>query len=87
MIVNFYSLRDSVGEMFEPPFLAHNDGLAGRAIIHNCRDQNSRMYLCQKDLWLYQVGSFDDVSGLLGPLHEPRKIINLHDLLTAQGAS
>ena len=61
MIVQIYSIYDSVSQSFVTPFYMHNDGLAIRAFSDNVNDsQGGNLFKHSEQFTLFHLGEFDD---------------------------
>lgn len=67
MKLKAYSIYDSKGTIFNAPFFQHNAGLALRAFADLANDPQSTLFRHAGDFVLYEVGEFDDTTGLLAP--------------------
>lgn len=65
MIYPIYSIRDSVLDAFEPPFLALHDAAASRTFRNLLDDSGSPYNQNKADYSLWRVGEFDTVEGVL----------------------
>ena len=59
-----YSIFDSVAEIFNKPFLSHNDRDATRSFIQGINDQ---AFQNKGDYYLYLIGEFNDHTGEITP--------------------
>lgn len=69
MILNLYSIRDNLAEVFNKPFTSINDATAKRAFIGSMQQAEHK-----DDYALYAVGSYNDASGELNG-HPPVRIM------------
>jgi len=74
MIQKMYSIRDSKGEIFHPPFFQKTHGEAERTFHKLTNDDKSSMFLYPEDYDLYYIGEYDDNTGKLESLDTPHHI-------------
>lgn len=72
MVLKVYSIRDSKGEKYFPPFYKTTHGEAERDFTTAARDAKSTISLYPEDFDLYYLGTYDDESGKLSPLDAPQ---------------
>lgn len=58
-----FSIRDNKSQIFQPPFMAHNNADAERSIIAAASAPNSMIGQFPTDFELYFVGKYDDSTG------------------------
>lgn len=63
MNVKIYSIFDSCAESYLQPFFAFNRGSAIRMFTASLADETSVFCKYPNEYILYEIGSFDDVSG------------------------
>lgn len=81
MLLNVFSVFDVKAAHYGQPFFMANRGAAQRAIQMQLRqDQSSLLAQYPADFQLYQLGTFDDDSGLFNPV-SPQFIISVADLV------
>lgn len=68
MITKAFSLFDSKAQAFGLPFYAPAVGLAVRSVCDAAKERETLMAKHAADFTLYQVGEFDDATGLLTPM-------------------
>ena len=83
MQVLYFSLYDSVGEYFLPPFSAVSDTVAARAVKHALVDSQNDVSKSPQDFSLYRLATFDDSSGLFAPQDPPVFITRCNQLINA----
>lgn len=66
-----YCVRDDIAEVFMPPFASINDNTAMRDFINGVHDKQEK-----NDLTLYQIGQFNDASGIVVPLTSPKRLLS-----------
>lgn len=71
MIKVMCSVFDSKAACFSNPFYSPNIPVATRDFSAACMDKNSGISRNPEDYSLFQVGTFDDESGLLTPTLPP----------------
>lgn len=75
MELRVYSIRDSKGEIFAPPFLKKTHGEAERDFTTLTRDEKSMVYKYPEDFDLWYLGTFDDNSGKFNSLETPQHVL------------
>lgn len=81
MIVGLYAVQDAVGGQFHPPFVAHTPGTAERFVADMIRQDGHPYNLHPGDYFLWHVGSYDQVQGLVLPLEGgPTRLLCLDQL-------
>ena len=78
--LNFYCIYDSTAAVYYPPFTFKIDQQAIRAFAVTMDSPNSNMSLFPQDYSLYCLGSFDEITGMLQPLKNPRRVITAMEL-------
>lgn len=74
MQLKAFSIRDSKGEIFHPPFYKKTHGEAERDFAQLVQDEKSTIAKFPEDFDLYFVGTYDDNSGLFSALDTPQHI-------------
>jgi hypothetical protein len=64
-----YSIYDSVSEIFNKPFPAHNDADATRAFDDSLMESKRK-----NEYVLYYLGDFNDTTGQINKAQEPVKV-------------
>lgn len=82
MQLKLYSVRDSKGEVYSPPFLAKTPGEAERSFHGLVKDPKTQVGQYPEDYDLYQIGTFDDVAGKIVGLDTPQHIVKAVNLLS-----
>lgn len=59
----FFSIYDAKAKFYQRPFLAPSTGEAIRAFIDSVNDSRYSMSKHPEDFILFEVGTFDDLSG------------------------
>lgn len=80
MVHKAFSIRDSKGEVFNPPFYKHTHGEAERDFTSLVRDEKSMVSKYPEDFDLYHVGTYDDQTGVFKSLETPLHIIKAVNL-------
>lgn len=68
MILKVFSVYDCKVQAYMPPFYCRTTGEALRTWESSCNDGQSMMYKHPGDYTLFEIGSFDELSGNLVPL-------------------
>lgn len=76
-----YSIRDSKGDHYGPPFLQVTHGEAERYFDRLCKDPKAMISQYPDDFSLYHLGTFEDSTGLTKSLPEPSFIIKASTVL------
>lgn len=75
MKLKVYSIFDTAAQAFTQPFFMHNDGLAIRAFQDNVNAKEPNNISQHPDQFaLYLLGDFDDSTGDIDKLEQPRRI-------------
>jgi len=75
MIYRIYSVKDLKAAAFAPPFFLGRDEVAVRTFKSAVNDPTHPMHPHPEDYHLYHVGEFDDETGVITALEQPRFII------------
>lgn len=67
---SLFSVYDVKSTIFSSPFISVNAATAIRAFAHAVNDPSTEIFQYPADYILYEVGSFDDTSGVVSPLSE-----------------
>ena len=85
MKLKMYTLHDKAAAAFTTPFFMANDGLAIRAFQDNVNSENSdNITLHPEQFTLYQSGEFDDITGTIIGLEEPKIVAHGIELVNEQ---
>lgn len=87
MKTNVYAIRDLKGGIFCEPFVQNTHGVAERAFSELLRNPQSLLHKYPEDYQLFQIGEYDDNSGLITSLKAPLHICSAQQLLKAQSAA
>lgn len=82
MISRMYSIFDSAVDAFNQPVYARSDKEFIRMLEQAARSDKS-FQANPRDYVAYHVGEFNDSSGLLVPLKEPRRLMSIAECLAA----
>jgi len=81
MVKKLYAIYDSKSSVHLPPWLAHNDGDAMRQCMAMLEKEDNMISRFSADYNLVNLGSYDDVKGLIEGLNVPKMITNISELL------
>ena len=81
MNYRMYTIRDTKGEVFHPPFYKKTHGEAERDFRTLVNDDKSMQFKYPEDFDLYYVGDYDDQSGKIVPQDSPQHIIKAVQVL------
>lgn len=70
-----FSIRDTKGEIFNPPYFAKTHGEAERQFKTLTNDSKSTINQYPEDFDLYYLGDYDDQTGKLKSLDTPQHLI------------
>lgn len=70
-----YSVYDEKAEFFTVPFFASNTHVAVRSLDRLVNDDSTTVHQFPDDFTLYEIGKFDQDTGLITPLDKPKFII------------
>lgn len=70
-----FSVYDKAVSAFMPPFFARAKGEAIRMFTEACRDQGKPFGKNASDYTLYELGGFDDVSGVF-VTNDPQRVLS-----------
>ena len=69
-----FSMRDSIAEIYLPPFMMRTIGEATRATLNSSKDPQTYLHQSPNDYVLYQIATFDDLTGEYEMLEDKKKI-------------
>lgn len=75
MIQKVFSVRDEKVEAFMPPFFARARGEAVRSFMQAVAENGHPFSKSREDFVLYEIGSFDDISGRFTSV-EPERVMS-----------
>ncbi|MCL4162650.1 UNVERIFIED_CONTAM: hypothetical protein GTU68_008480 [Idotea baltica] len=76
MKLSLFSIYDGVAESYIPPFTLTNSGMAKREFIAATNDPNHKFCQHPQDYTLYELGTFDDQTGLILTHKTQLKLMN-----------
>ena len=76
-----FSIHDSKGEIFNPPFFKSTHGEAERDFQTASQDDQSMISKYPEDFDLYYLGEYDDQTGKFKALPTPQHIIKAVNVL------
>lgn len=65
MILQIFSIFDQAAQAYLPPFFLPSKGLAIRGFSDTCNDPNSNINRHPADFTLFQIGTYDDATGVI----------------------
>jgi hypothetical protein len=74
MLLYVYSIYDKKIEVYNTPFFFSDHISAARAFGRLQLDPQSMLYAYPDDYALYQIGEFDDQTGIVSPVTPPKYI-------------
>lgn len=74
MELQMYTIRDSKAGTYSQPFYAHNKPVAERHLHRMVKDPNSMVCQFPEDYDLYELGTYDDSTGLVKTLDTPKHL-------------
>ena len=83
--LKIFSAQDSKFGVFMTPFMLLHVGQALRAWDEVCMDGKSPMSKFPQDFCLYEVGEFDEESGLVTALSPIKRLASAAEVLAAHG--
>lgn len=82
MIANIFAVLDLKSASYGVPFFQVSRGAAQRALQYQLANSpKDMMSAYPNDFVLYDLGTYDDVTGLIKPLTVPVMVISIGDLL------
>lgn len=87
MKTGIFTVKDTKVGSFLNPFFSHHAGTAVRALERCLVDPTHDFALHPGDYDLYELGYFDDETGVITPFHEPQRIACLSEYYYAAAAS
>lgn len=86
MKVLIFAIRDVKAAAYLRPFFSQNHQVAMRDCTSACRNPESPFVKFPTDFELYQLGEFDDESGLITTLKHPTNLGTMHQFLPESAA-
>jgi len=83
MVLKIYSILDVKGSIYGQPFFMTQNGLALRAFSDLVEDPKTTVNKHPEDFKLYELGTYDDCSGLFVSLPKPEFLANATDFINA----
>lgn len=84
-MLGIFSVRDAKSETFFRPMTATTKGEALRAFMDEANDPQSIIHKHKEDFYLYQLGHFDETSGILHPFEIPLSLGGALELTSERG--
>ena len=81
MITKVFSVYDTKAEAYVSPFFFPAVGLAIRGFVDEANNPNSQINKHPTDFALFELGEFDDSSGVFTCLPAPRNLGLAHEFL------
>jgi len=85
MVIQMFSVYDVKTKIFQSPFYAHNSGHAMRIMTDAVSKPDSQFGRYPEDFLLFEVGMFDDQSGLVLGSETPQQVIAVSELVKVGG--
>lgn len=82
MTQKIFTIRDSKGGFYHPPFYKFSVGEAERDLHRLTKDENSMIKQYPEDFDLYHVGEFDNITGKMTILAAPVHVIKAVNLIS-----
>lgn len=82
MVLQVYSIRDAKAEAFNSPFYQKTKGEALRSFQTAVNDPKTQLNRFPEDFDLYEIGTWDDSTGLVTPLDTPKHTAKAVEMLT-----
>lgn len=79
--MKMFSIRDLKAEAFNEPFFNLTPAMAMRRIQMSLQSPESQMKIFAPDFAIYQIGEFDQVTGLVTGIPDPHHLIEIVDLI------
>ena len=73
--IKIYSLQDKAAGIYNTPFFVLSPAVAERSFVALAQDLSTTVGQHPRDFVLYEIGSFNDQTGLIDPC-EPKRIIS-----------
>lgn len=85
MQLKIYSIRDSKGEIYNPPFFNKTHGEAERNFRDLANDKQTTVGRHPEDYDLYYIGEYDDQTGKVQANDTPHHIVKAVNLVKPEG--
>jgi len=76
-----FAIRDSKAEYFQEPIFARTRAEAIRSLEMELRSEKSRFRQCANDFALFELGSWDALTGKLEVHQQPVHVINAFEVV------
>lgn len=76
----FYAIKDTKADYYQAPLLFRNNGEVIRALTNTLKTGDNNLANNPEDFQLYEVGEYDEQTGLIEALAGKKHIIDLIDL-------
>ena len=73
---HLYSILDEKSQLYSPPFIAQNDGIAIRMVMDILRSPDNNLSRYPQDHKLMLVGFWDEVNGDILPVDKAPSLID-----------
>lgn len=80
MIWKLMSVFDNGTEAYSPPVCVRAIGQAVREFTSQVRDPKGRIAMAPADFSLFELGVFDDNTGVIEMLNAPRRVLSGHEV-------
>lgn len=74
MKLKCFSVHDAAAEAYLPPFYARSTGEAMRSFVEAANDEKGKFFAHAADYTLFEIGEFDDLTGIIHPLNVHRPL-------------
>lgn len=81
MIHKMFSIFDAKVKVYNVPFYGRHSGEAIRSVQNLLSDENTSCAKYPEDFYLYEIGSYDDETGVLTTLDAPMIVTKCIDLM------
>jgi hypothetical protein len=72
--MKIFSIYDSKADAYATPFFFKRDGEAIRAFTQLANDNNSQVGKFPSDYTLFELGEYDETTGVITPVETPRSL-------------
>lgn len=79
--MKIFAVYDEKAKIFGTPQFMLTEAVAVRTITDLVQDQQSMLAKHPKDYSLYQVGTYDEISGMITPEERPSLVIRCNSLV------
>lgn len=76
-----FSIRDTKGEFYSPPFYKHQTAEAIRDFTQAANDPQSTISKFPEDFDLFELGTYDNLTGKIDPLDTPHHIVKANQVV------